>query len=115
MEIGQTVTYTVETNFPYFNQNDKNRYFAISDAIKGASYVGLTDDHDTIDVNEKTATVTIGTTEVTDQVEFVKNQDQNGESFLVNLTKFINDANTYAGQSVVVTYQADVTQSTVMN
>ena len=115
VEIGQIVTYTVETNFPYFNKNDKNRYFAISDAIKGASYVGLTDDPDTTEVNEKTATVTIGTTEVTDQVEFVKNQDQNGESFLVNLTKFINDANTYAGQKVVVTYQADVTQSTVEN
>lgn len=113
VEIGQTVTYTVETNFPYFNQNDINRYFAISDAIKGASYVGLTDDPDTTEVNEKTATVTIGTTEVTDQVEFVKNQDQ--ESFLVNLSAFIDDANTYAGQKVVVTYQADVTQSTVEN
>lgn len=113
VEIGQTVTYTVETNFPYFNQNDINRYFAISDAIKGASYVGLTDDPATTEVNEKTATVTIGTTEVTDQVEFVENQ--NGESFLVDLTKFIDDANTYAGQKVVVTYEADVTQSTVEN
>lgn len=114
VEIGQIVKYTVETTFPYFNKNDKNRYFAISDVITGASYVGLTDDPATPQ-NEKTATVTVGTTVVTDQVEFVKNQDQNGESFLVNLTNLIDDANTYAGQSVVVTYQADVTQSTVQN
>lgn len=113
VEIGQTVKYTVETTFPYFNKNDTNKYFAISDAITGASYVGLTDDPNTIDVNEKTATVTIGTKVVTNQVEFVKNQDQ--ESFLVNLSAFINDENTYAGQKVVVTYEADVTQSTVEN
>lgn len=113
VEIGQTVTYTVETTFPYFNKNDTNKYFAISDAITGASYVGLIDDPDTTDVNEKTATVTIGTKVVTNQVEFVKNQDQ--ESFLVNLSAFIDDENTYAGQKVVVTYQADVTQSIVEN
>ena len=114
VEIGQIVKYTVETTFPYFNKNDKNRYFAISDVITGASYVGLTDDPATPQ-NEKTATVTIGSTVVTNQVEFVKNQDQNEESFLVDLSEFIDDENTYAGQKVVVTYHADVTQSTVQN
>lgn len=114
VEIGQTVTYTVETTFPYFNKNGKNKYFAISDVITGASYVGLTDDPATPQ-NEKTATVTIGSTVVTEQVEFVKKQDSNGESFLVDLSVLIDDENTYAGQKVVVTYQADVTQSTVEN
>lgn len=107
--IGQTVTYTVTTSFPYFNQNDTNKVFKICDAIEGASYVGLVDDA-TTDENEKTATITIGSLSVTD-VEFV----QNGNEFEINLSDYIDNVNTYAGQTVTVTYQAVVTGVTVEN
>lgn len=108
--ISQKVTYTVTTAFPYFNQNDTNKVFKISDAIDGAEYVGLVDDVATADVNEKTATITIGDLTVTD-VEFV----QNGDTFTVDLSKYIDNANSNARKTVTVTYQAVVTETDVTN
>jgi len=92
VEIGQEVTYTIETAFPYFNKNDQNKIFKISDVITGAEYKDLA----------TTATVTIGGNSVT--VNFV--EDDANDSFEVDLTSFIDDDNSKAGQKVVVTYTA---------
>lgn len=107
--IGQTVTYTITTAFPYFNQNDTNKSFKISDTITGAEYVGLVDDTDTADVNEKTATVSIGGT----NVDATFNQD--GNTFELDLSGFVNDNNVNAGKPVVVTYQAKVNGVEITN
>lgn len=107
--IGQKVTYTIKTTFPYFDPNATEKHFDVFDAITGAAYVGLVDDEATADTNEKTATVTIGGQ--TKEATF----EQKGDSFVVDLSKYIDDSNTYANQEVVITYEAVVDEITVEN
>lgn len=107
--IGQIVKYTVTTSFPYFNHNETNKTFKISDTISGAEYVGLEDDQSTI--NEKTAVVTIGGVKVS--ADFVKNTA--GTGFTVDLSSYIDDSNTNAGKVVVVEYEAKVKALEVEN
>ena len=118
--INQTVTYTVTTAFPYFNQNDTNKEFKVWDKIKGASYTGLADDETTAEVNEMTATVTIGTEVVSEEVTFAEEtlaNDEDGfeKKFTVDLSGYIDDANSNAGKTVTVNYQAVVNAVEVVN
>ena len=102
--IGDTITYTVTTAFPYFNQNDTNKVFKMMDTIEGAEYVGLTGEN-------KTATAKIGDTPV--EVEFKAGEENYG--FVADFSSFIDNANSNAGKTVTITYQAVVTEIDVVN
>lgn len=104
--VGQTVTYTVVTDFPYFNQNDTNKYFAVSDEITGAEYTNLSGEG-------QTAKVEIGGVDVTEKVTFA--EDDAKDTFIVELTSFIDDENSKAGQKVIITYDAIVDEVQVVN
>lgn len=109
--IGQIVEYTITTSFPYFNHNETNKTFKISDTISGAEYVGLVDDPSTTEINEKTAVVTIGGNKV--DANFEKNSA--GTGFEVDLSSYIDDSNANAGKEVVVKYEAKVKALEVEN
>jgi len=109
--INDTITYTVTTAFPYFNINEINKKFEVKDTITGAVYIGLVDDATTTEQNEQTASVMIGDANVTEDIEFV----QSGNSFTVDLSEYINDANEYAGKTVTITYQAKITGTDIQN
>src|SRR5699024_2426635 len=56
VETNQEVTYTVTSTVPYFPDQDTNRWYVITDTIKGAEYK-LNDDNKTMTVNVKVGDV----------------------------------------------------------
>ena len=123
--IGDTKTYTVKTQIPAFTPTDNNKYFAIKDIITGAEYVKGVD-------GKVKVTVKIGDKDVTDYVvsDVTKTNDEkdtftvilknnkSGEQAVdakVDAKSVINDANSYYGQEVVITYQAKITEVTASN
>lgn len=123
--IGDTKTYTVKTQIPAFTPTDNNKYFAIKDIITGAEYVKGDDD-------KVKVTVKIGDKNVTDYVvsDVTKTNDKKdtftvilknnklGEQTVdanVDEKSVINDANSYYGQEVVITYKAKITEVTASN
>lgn len=91
---GDILTYTVSTNVPYINPTDTEKSFYAYDELTGAEYV-----------NTDQATITLNGEDVTASypISFVNNK------FSVDLSTMINDANSHAGEQVVITYQVKVT------
>lgn len=91
---GDILTYTVSTNVPYINPTDTDKSFYAYDELTGAEYV-----------NTDQATITLNGGDVTASypISFVNNK------FSVDLSTMINDANSHAGEQVVITYQVKVT------
>lgn len=91
---GDILTYTVSTNVPYINPTDTDKSFYAYDELTGAEYV-----------NTDKATITLNGEDVTASypISFVNNK------FSVDLRNMINDANSHAGEPVVITYQVKVT------
>lgn len=91
---GDILTYTVSTNVPYINPTDTDKSFWAYDELTGAEYV-----------NTDQATITLNGENVTAfyPISFVHNK------FSVDLSTMINDANSHAGEQVVITYQVKVT------
>lgn len=91
---GDILTYTVSTNVPYINPTDTDKSFYAYDELTGAEYV-----------NTDKATITLNGEDVTASypISFVNNK------FSVDLSTMINDANSHAGEQVVITYQVKVT------
>ena len=91
---GDILTYTVSTNVPYINPTDTDKSFYAYDELTGAEYV-----------NTDQATITLNGEDVTASypISFVNNK------FSVDLSTMINDANSHAGEQVVITYQVKVT------
>lgn len=91
---GDILTYTVSTNVPYINPTDTDKSFYAYDELTGAEYV-----------NTDQATITLNGADVTASypISFVNNK------FSVDLSTMINDANSHAGEQVVITYQVKVT------
>lgn len=101
VEIGREVTYTVTGTVPYIAPTDVNKFYIMKDTITGAKY-NLTNDM----VNVK-----VGTTYDKDLAVTV-----DGNSFTLDLTEeLINKDNSYANQTVVITYKAIVTDVKVGN
>lgn len=103
VSIGSIVEYTVETYVPFINPNDTNKTFRIHDEIQGADYY-LTGEGSvaTVMINEESVgTIVVDTTDT--------------HKFDINLDSLIDDANSKAGQKVVVTYTAKVTAVEVDN
>lgn len=116
-EIGRTLTYTVTSTVPYFADTEQAKSYWVSDVIlKGAEYV--------LNEGKLEVTVTIGNgTEYkkTHKVEVKKytgtETDYVGkDSFALDLTTELNVANnTYANQTITVSYQAKVTDVLLHN
>lgn len=116
-EIGRTLTYTVTSTVPYFADTEQAKSYWVSDVIlKGAEYV----------LNEGKLEVTVrignGTEyEKTHKVEVKKytgtEADYVGkDSFALDLTTELNVANnTYANQTITVSYKAKVTDVLLHN
>ena len=101
VEIGRDVEYTITGTVPYIAPTDTNKYYIFKDTITGAKYK-LTDNK----VNVK-----IGTTYDQDHIVTLTGDN----SFTLDLTTLIDDENTYANQTVTITYTATVTDVQVGN
>lgn len=102
VEVGTIVTYTIEAYVPYFDSNDINKTFSISDTIEGADYYFTGEG--------ATATVTVEGIQgnYKDADDFVMGDTEH--SFTINLNDLVQDGtNRYAGNKVTVTYTAKVT------
>lgn len=93
---GDVLTYTVSTNVPYINPTDTDKSFWAYDELTGAEYV-----------NTDQATITLNGADVTKSYPI--SFDSVNNKFSVNLNAMINDANSHAGEPVVITYQVKVT------
>ena len=91
---GDVLTYTVTTTVPYINPTDTDKTFFVYDELTGAEYTETT-----------TATVTLAGTDVTKAypITFEKNK------FSVDLSKMIDNANSNATKTVIITYKVKVT------
>lgn len=111
VETNQEVTYTVTSTVPYFPDQDTNRWYVITDTIKGAEYK-LNDDNTTMTVNVK----------VGDVADPDLNKDftvKPGEgTFTLDLTgdtDFDFGNNKYANKTITITYKAIVTGLVIDN
>lgn len=93
---GDVLTYTVSTNVPYINPTDEDKSFWAYDELTGAEYV-----------NTDQATITLNGADVTKSYPISFDSENN--KFSVNLSAMINDANSHAGEQVIITYQVKVT------
>lgn len=100
-EIGKTLNYTVSSYFAYIPANATEKFYGVYDVLTGASY-----DKDSFEV-------VLGTTDITEDVEVVFGP--NDANFFIDLSDYIDNANTYAGVQVTVTYSATVTGTQVNN
>lgn len=117
-EIGRTLTYTVTSTVPYFADTEQAKSYWVSDVIlKGAEYV-------LNDARKLEVTVTIGDgtvykkTHTVDVKEYTGTEDKYAgkDSFALDLTTELNVANnTYANQTITVSYQAKVTDVLLHN
>lgn len=111
VETNQEVTYTVTSTVPYFPDQDTNRWYVITDTIKGAEYK-LNDDNTTMTVNVK-----VGDVAAPDLNKDFKVQPGEG-TFTLDLTgdkDFDFDNNQYANKTITITYKAIVTGLVIDN
>ena len=91
---GDILTYKVKTNVPFIAPTDGDKTFWAYDEFTGAEYT-KTDE----------ATITLGGEDVTATYPITWETTK----FSVDLSKMINDANSNAGEEVVITYKVKVT------
>lgn len=119
-EIGKTLTYTVTSTVPYFADTETNKQYWVSDVIlKGAEYV--------LDNGKLNVTVKVGDGKQynkmhkVDVKKYVSTGSDDAsyadkDSFALNLTTELDVANnTYANQTIEVSYQAKVTDVLLHN
>ena len=117
-EIGRTEEYTITATVPYLPETDNNRSYMITDVLSGAEYVSATEG-DYVDVKvvigdvfekEYTVNVTDGENETTTFTLDLSTDlfTEDGDNVLLNSNKFAN-------QTMVVTYEAIVTEVHVRN
>lgn len=118
-EIGRTLTYTVTSTVPYFADTETDKQYWVSDVIlKGAEYV--LNDNDKLDVSVKVGTQYNKVHEVDVKKYVSKGPDDANyvgkDSFALDLTTELKVANnTYANQTIEVSYQAKVTDVLLHN
>lgn len=103
--IGDHVKFTVKTSFPYVDVNAATKEFKIFDTLTGA-------DFDLKDGVLKDATVKVGDETVTLTADNFK---VDGRTFTLDLSSYINETNSNAGDEVVVEYTATVKEVDVKN
>ena len=102
VEVGQVVTYTITAKVPYIRDDETNVSYKLIDKIFGGEYVKNANGN--VDVNVK-----IGDFEKT--YEGTINKDE----FTVDLSELVSNSNTYANQTITITYKATVTKISVNN
>lgn len=106
VEVGQVVTYTITAKVPYIRDDETNVSYKLIDKIFGGEYVKNANGN--VDVNVK-----IG------DFEKVYEGTIEDNSFTVDLTDLVvkdgKTANTYANQTITITYKATVTKISVNN
>lgn len=117
-EIGRTLTYTVTSTVPYFADTETNKQYWVSDVIlKGAEY--FLNDNGKLNVTVKVGDGTqYNETHEVDVNEYAgdKTEYVGKSSFSLNLTTELKVAkNTYANQTIEVSYQAKVTDVLLHN
>lgn len=118
-EIGRTLTYTVTSTVPYFADTETDKQYWVSDVIlKGAEYV--LNDNDKLDVSVKVGTQYNKVHEVNVKKYVSKGPDDANyvgkDSFALDLTTELKVANnTYANQTIEVSYKAKVTDVLLHN
>ena len=111
VETNQEVTYTVTSTVPYFPDQDTNRWYVITDTIKGAEYK-LNDDNKTMTVNVKVGDVAAPNL----NKDFTVKPGEG--TFTLDLTgdaDFDFDNNKYANKTITITYKAIVTGLVIDN
>lgn len=111
VETNQEVTYTVTSTVPYFPDQDTNRWYVITDTIKGAEYK-LNDDNTTMTVNVKVGDVAAPNL----NKDFTVTPGEG--TFTLDLTgdaDFDFDNNKYANKTITITYKAIVTGLVIDN
>ena len=93
---GDVLTYTVTTSVPFINPTDTDKTFFVYDELTGAEYTKTTN-----------ATVTLDGTDVTATYPIVF--DTTNNKFSVDLKSMIDNANSNAGKTVIITYNVKVT------
>ena len=92
VEVGDLVTYTIETTVPYVTNDEAT--FSLTDTLKGAVYYFEGED---AKLEVKVGGTTVNTEEFVDAY--------NGkDKFILDLNDYVSKLNTYAGQEVVVIY-----------
>ena len=117
-EIGRTLTYTVTSTVPYFADTETNKQYWVSDVIlKGAEY--FLNDNGKLNVTVKVGDGTqYNETHEVDVKEYAgdKTEYVGKSSFSLNLTTELKvEKNTYANQTIEVSYQAKVTDVLLHN
>ena len=99
VEVGDLITYTITTTVPYLAENEVKSTFKLSDTLTGATYFF----DGTTDKNENgSLSVTVGTQPV--DVNAFKAANNGKTSFVLDLSSYVSDKNTFAGQKVTVEY-----------
>jgi LPXTG-motif cell wall-anchored protein len=115
-EIGRTENYTITSTVPFLPLSDSNRVYKIVDTIRGANYVTASDGDN---AGKVAVTVKIGST-VTNTIyasviSVAATETTSAyKTFTLDLSKYL-DNNTYANQTITLTYSAIVNDVTVAN
>lgn len=110
VELGRTVTYSVESTVPYFADTETNKKYWLKDTITGATY----------NATENSLTLTIYLKD-SSEAEYgtafnTATATISGNSFECDLSTILDVANnTYANKDIKVTYQATVTDLLISN
>ncbi len=115
-EIGRVETYYVGSVVPFVPLSDDNRYYKVKDSISGAEYVT---ENNKVSVNvyygKTVEDVKTGNSTADKIFTADVSSDADGKkTFTADLTEVLSN-NTYANQSIVITYQAKVTDVMVGN
>lgn len=96
--VGDIVTFTITAEIPYFNPSDSDKTYKIVDTLTGADYY--------LSGTGSVASVTVeGYSGDLPSID----KDANSNSFTLDFSRLIDDANTNAGKKVTIVYTAKIT------
>lgn len=100
VQVGDIVTYTIETTVPYIDPNANSKKFYVYDDIgNGAKYY--------LEEEDSIATVTVGDETVANP-NFDTSKETVNHDLVIDLSTYITSDNANAGKKVVVTYTAKI-------
>ena len=105
---GDTVTYTANVEYPFISVDIKNPTFEITDTLTNATFVKA--EGEDLDITDQSVTIWVGGTVLsTDEYDVTFSADSEGHADAVMKIAF-NYNSKYAGQDVVIQYQATVSE-----
>lgn len=105
---GDTVTYTANVEYPFIGADIENPKFEITDTLTNATFVKAEDED--LDITDQSITIWVGRTVLsTEEYDVTFSADSEGNEDAVMKIVFNYDSK-YAGQDVVIKYQATVSE-----